>query len=195
VDVVVRKAERHQPRGDRRQLRYGLRTDEPVECRGARPSHVLSALLDEVAARGALQLVDRVAIEVDEIGDGFARHRYESRTAFASEYDAPVPAAPNLADASLVDAFRRDGAVCVRGALTPAEIAIAERGIERNLASPSARALVASQPDDPGRFFEDFCNWQRIEEVESLCAARLRPRSQPLSLAVRRFASTTTMSW
>ncbi|MDE1949789.1 MAG: phytanoyl-CoA dioxygenase family protein [Burkholderiales bacterium] len=32
-----------------------------------------------------------------------------------------------------------------------------------NLAAPSARAKVASRPDDPGWFFEDFCNWQNIE--------------------------------
>ena len=83
-------------------------------------------------------------------------------------YDAAVLSAAELVDSSLVEAFRRDGAVCVRGAFSPREIAIAERGIERNLASPSPRALVASRPDDPGRFFEDFCNWQRIPEYEEL---------------------------
>jgi ectoine hydroxylase-related dioxygenase (phytanoyl-CoA dioxygenase family) len=66
----------------------------------------------------------------------------------------------------LVEAFRRDGAVCVRGAFSSAEIELVERGIERNLTEPSERALVASRPDDPGRFFEDFCNWQRIPEFE-----------------------------
>ncbi len=65
---------------------------------------------------------------------------------------------------SLHEDFLRDGAVCVRGAFTPVEVALVERGIERNLADPSDRALVASRTDDPGRFFEDFCNWQRIAE-------------------------------
>src|SRR5260221_11363058 len=92
----------------------------------------------------------------------------ESLTAFAAEYDGAVARAIDPVDASLVDAFRRDGAVCVRGAFTPGELAFAERGIERNLASPSPRAVVASRPDDPGRFFEDFCNWQRIPEYEEL---------------------------
>ena len=62
--------------------------------------------------------------------------------------------------------FERDGAVCVRGAFSPEQVALVERGIERNLAEPSERAMVASRPDDPGRFFEDFCNWQRIPEFE-----------------------------
>lgn len=66
----------------------------------------------------------------------------------------------------LVEAFARDGAVCVRGAFSADEVALVARGIERNLAEPSERALVASRPDDPGRFFEDFCSWQRIPEYE-----------------------------
>ena len=67
---------------------------------------------------------------------------------------------------ALHEDFQRDGAVCVRGAFSAAEIALVERGIERNLADPSPRALVASRPDDTGRFVEDFCNWDRIGEYE-----------------------------
>ena len=68
--------------------------------------------------------------------------------------------------AELVSAFRRDGAVCVRSAFSREEVALVERGIERNLASPSSRAIVASRPDDPGYFIEDFCNWQVIPEYQ-----------------------------
>ena len=67
-----------------------------------------------------------------------------------------------------IEAFRRDGAVCIRGAFTAEEVALVERGIERNLADPSPRALVASRPDDTGRFVEDFCNWDRIGEYEQV---------------------------
>jgi len=69
-------------------------------------------------------------------------------------------------DAGLIESFRRDGAICVRGAFTPDDVAMVERGIERNLAEPSERALVASKANDAGRFVEDFCNWQRIPEYE-----------------------------
>ena len=78
----------------------------------------------------------------------------------------------------LIEDFRRDGAVRVRGAFTPDEVALVERGIERNLASPSERALVASRDDDAGRFVEDFCNWQRIPEYEQFIR-----RSQAASIA------------
>ena len=61
-----------------------------------------------------------------------------------------------------VAAFRRDGAVCIRGLLNATELRELHDGIEANLAAPSPRAKIASRPDDPGRFFEDFCNWQHI---------------------------------
>jgi ectoine hydroxylase-related dioxygenase (phytanoyl-CoA dioxygenase family) len=67
-----------------------------------------------------------------------------------------------------VSAFRRDGAVCVRGAFSAAEVALVEAGIERNLADPSPRGIVASRETDAGRFFEDFCNWSRIPEYEQV---------------------------
>lgn len=55
--------------------------------------------------------------------------------------------------------FARDGAVCLRGVLAPAEVARLAKAIDANLAAPSPRAIVASRPDDPGYFIEDFCNW------------------------------------
>jgi ectoine hydroxylase-related dioxygenase (phytanoyl-CoA dioxygenase family) len=66
------------------------------------------------------------------------------------------------------EAFARDGAVCIRGLFSADEIALAERGIERNLSAPSTNSKVASAADDPGYFFQDFCNWQRIPEYRAL---------------------------
>ena len=62
--------------------------------------------------------------------------------------------------------FQRDGAVCIRQFFTPGEVALLQTGIEANLAAPSPRGMVASRPDDPGRFFEDFCNWQDIPQYK-----------------------------
>lgn len=61
---------------------------------------------------------------------------------------------------ALAEAFARDGAVLVKGALTAIQVARLAEGIDANLAAPSTRAIVASGPDDPGRFVEDFCCWQ-----------------------------------
>ncbi|MEQ5802261.1 phytanoyl-CoA dioxygenase family protein [Halomonas sp. H10-9-1] len=62
--------------------------------------------------------------------------------------------------AEIVEAFARDGAVVIRGLFNADWIAELTAGIEDNLAHPSPRAKVASRPDDPGWFFEDFSNWQ-----------------------------------
>lgn len=68
----------------------------------------------------------------------------------------------------LADDFARDGVVCVRGVLDAAEVNQAAEGIEAVLAEPSALAQVASGPDDPGTFTEDFCRWQEIPAIERL---------------------------
>jgi ectoine hydroxylase-related dioxygenase (phytanoyl-CoA dioxygenase family) len=60
----------------------------------------------------------------------------------------------------LAQAFARDGAVLVKGALTAGQVARLAQGIDENLAAPSPRAIVASEPNDPGRFVEDFRCWQ-----------------------------------
>ncbi|MEN9626827.1 MAG: hypothetical protein RJA10_53 [Pseudomonadota bacterium] len=65
-----------------------------------------------------------------------------------------------VAPDATVAAYQRDGAVCLRGVLTPAEVERLRHAIDANLAAPSPRAIVASRPDDPGFFIEDFCNWQ-----------------------------------
>jgi len=61
-----------------------------------------------------------------------------------------------------VELFRRDGVVVVRGVASGDEVELLRSGVERNLAEPGPFAKIASRPDDPGWFFEDFCNWQRI---------------------------------
>ena len=60
------------------------------------------------------------------------------------------------------DTFRRDGAVPLRGVLSPEEIEALRAGVERDLADPSPLAIAT------GRFFEDFRNWDRIPEFEAV---------------------------
>jgi len=59
-----------------------------------------------------------------------------------------------------IEAFRRDGVVALRRLLQPHEVDLLRAGIDSNLARPSPRAKVASRPEDPGWFVEDFCCWQ-----------------------------------
>lgn len=78
--------------------------------------------------------------------------------------------------------YARQGAVVLRGVLSPEEVATLSRGIEHNLAHLSDLALVASQPDDPGRLVEDFCTWQHsaLPRVAAQLMQICRLTSSPL---------------
>ena len=61
--------------------------------------------------------------------------------------------------------YRRDGAVCVRGAFSEEFVDLARTAIEENLADLSPRAKRASADED-GAFIEDYCNWHRLAAME-----------------------------
>lgn len=65
-----------------------------------------------------------------------------------------------MIESTCVDDFQRDGAVCIRQLFGPELMAVLRAGIDANLANLSPRAIVASDPRDPGYFVEDFCNWR-----------------------------------
>ena len=61
--------------------------------------------------------------------------------------------------------WERDGAICVRGALSPDDVALTARAIDANVADRSPLAKRASDSAD-GAFIEDFCSWSRIADME-----------------------------
>jgi len=71
------------------------------------------------------------------------------------------------ADEKTVRDFERDGVVVLRNVVSAGEMRLLGKGIERNLMDPGPLAGVASLDSDPGRFFEDFCNWGRIPEYKN----------------------------
>ncbi len=85
--------------------------------------------------------------------------------------------------------YQRDGAVVIRNLLSEKVricsvsneiqslktifnfsqmVKLLKRGIERNLRTPTTRAVTASRDTDPGRFFEDFVVWPSIEEYRTV---------------------------
>jgi ectoine hydroxylase-related dioxygenase (phytanoyl-CoA dioxygenase family) len=62
-----------------------------------------------------------------------------------------------------IAAYARDGAVLVRG-LFRAEVESLRAGVARNMADPGPYAAENLKPGEAGRFFDDYCNWQRIPE-------------------------------
>ncbi|NNF63212.1 MAG: phytanoyl-CoA dioxygenase [Acidimicrobiia bacterium] len=66
-----------------------------------------------------------------------------------------------------IDAFDRDGAVLIPG-LFAEWVDTIRSGIERNIADPGPYAADNLRVGDQGRFFDDYCNWQRIPEFEKV---------------------------
>lgn len=83
---------------------------------------------------------------------------------------------------SEIAAFARDGAVALRGLFSAAEIARLADGIEACRAAPGAAAKIASGPDDPGVFFEDFRVRERVPALDAfLCRS---PAAAPAGLVM-----------
>src|SRR5438270_288427 len=68
----------------------------------------------------------------------------------------------------MIEDFALNGVLIVPGLFTEDEVATIKQGIDANLADPSPRFKVASTPQDPGKFVEDFCNWQRIPQFREI---------------------------
>ena len=68
---------------------------------------------------------------------------------------------------ALIDEFQRVGCAVIRGIFTP-WIEGLKAGIEENIASPSFRERTYVPDDGSARFFQDFCNWDRIAGYRAL---------------------------
>lgn len=64
-----------------------------------------------------------------------------------------------------IEAYQRDGALVLRGAFSDWVEPLRE-GFAQNLAQPGPFAIENVRGGERGRFFEDYCNWQRIAPFE-----------------------------
>ena len=69
--------------------------------------------------------------------------------------------------ADLVEAFQRDGVVLIKG-LWKDWVPQITAGIERNMAAPGPYGAENLKPGEAGRFFDDYCNWERIPEFRDV---------------------------
>jgi len=65
---------------------------------------------------------------------------------------------------SLVDEFERRGAVCLRAVFAQSWLDKLADGVDKNFADPGPDHTVYTRKDEPGGFYDDYCNWQRIDE-------------------------------
>ena len=63
--------------------------------------------------------------------------------------------------------FQRDGVVLIKG-LFKDHVETIRTGIERNMTEPGPYAAENLNAGEGGRFFDDYCNWNRISEFEEV---------------------------
>lgn len=78
--------------------------------------------------------------------------------------------------ASDIREFSEAGVTVLRNVLTPEQVEVLRRGIQRGYEKPSPRSKIASQDSDKGKFFEDFRCWQEIPEYEEIIFKSDLPR-------------------
>ncbi|KUF10935.1 phytanoyl-CoA dioxygenase family protein [Pseudoponticoccus marisrubri] len=61
-----------------------------------------------------------------------------------------------------IDTYQRDGVVLVRG-LFRDQVETLRDGVARNMAAPGPYAAENLKEGEQGRFFDDYCNWTRID--------------------------------
>lgn len=66
-----------------------------------------------------------------------------------------------------IEAFQRDGAIRLRRAFDSTWVDRVTAGIERSLGIPSPNAESLRLGEEDGRFYNDYCNWQRVPEFRA----------------------------
>lgn len=66
-----------------------------------------------------------------------------------------------------IDTFQAEGVVLIKG-LFADHIDALRAGVDRNIADPGPYAAENLHDGEAGRFFDDYCNWQRIPEFEAV---------------------------
>ena len=68
-----------------------------------------------------------------------------------------------------IDTYQRDGVVLIRG-LFADWVDTLKAGIAHNIGTPGPYAAENLKDGESGRFFDDYCNWQRIPEFADVVA-------------------------
>ena len=63
-----------------------------------------------------------------------------------------------------IDKFKRDGAIVLREMFSRDWLETLARGVDKNFADPGPDATRYTPAGEPGSFYDDYCNWNRIDE-------------------------------
>ena len=66
-----------------------------------------------------------------------------------------------------IDAYNNDGAVCLRGVISPEWIERLRDGVAADMAAPGPHVEVYTADSDPGLFFNDFDLWRHVPQMKA----------------------------
>jgi ectoine hydroxylase-related dioxygenase (phytanoyl-CoA dioxygenase family) len=87
--------------------------------------------------------------------------------------------------AEAVEAYQRDGAICVRGALDAQCLDGIAADLEANMSDPGPWSCEYTPDGAPGRFWDDYCNWQRFDGYRAALAFSSLPRIAAVAMQSR----------
>ena len=99
---------------------------------------------------------------------------------------ASEAASKPLPDEAVVAEFQRNGAVCLRGLFAHGWLDKLAAGVEKNFAASGPYQRMYTPSGNPGGFYDDYCNWQRIAEYRDFVL-----HSPSAEIAARLMRSTT----
>ncbi len=67
-------------------------------------------------------------------------------------------------DNEQINTFQNEGVVCLRGLFDKHWLESLAVGVEKNFLDPGPFNTVYTDKDNPGGFYDDYCNWTRIDE-------------------------------
>lgn len=74
-----------------------------------------------------------------------------------------IKVAPGVSSGDIA-AFQRDGAVCLRSVFDTEWLDSLAEGVRKNFADPGPSSTQYTPEGKPGGFYDDYCNWERIDE-------------------------------
>ena len=71
-------------------------------------------------------------------------------------------------DSNIIEDYNQNGVVILKNIISSLWIDKLRTGIEKNFNNPSKYKCVYEQNDKKELFYDDYCNWSRIEEYKIL---------------------------
>ena len=86
---------------------------------------------------------------------------------------------------SHIDEFQRNGAICLRGVFDQKWLDLLGSGIEKNRKDPGPFSCQYTPKNQQGDFYDDYCNWDKIDEYKDFKTPKIKSCFEPICVAMK----------